>query len=121
MNWDDADAVRKYMAEASAKHYRANHEKRKQQLRDQTKRRKSLVFEHYSLSCACCAETNIHFLTIDHIDGDGSSHRKVIGQGGRAFYQWLIKNNFPGRFQMLCFNCNHAKSIYGVCPHQEIT
>ena len=37
-----------------------------------------------------------------------------------ALNQWLITNNFPMGFQILCWNCNVAKGILGVCPHQEI-
>jgi hypothetical protein len=33
-------------------------------------------------------------------------------------YRWLAKKNFPEGFQVLCANCNVAKSQNGVCPHQ---
>lgn len=61
------------------------------------------------------------FLTIDHINGDGWQHRQIEGiQPGTQLYRWLKRNGFPkDRFQLLCFNCNCAKSIYGVCPHKE--
>ncbi len=53
-----------------------------------------------------------------HINGGGSKHRKELGLIGRAFYAWLVHNNFPSGFQTLCHNCNQAKSLYGICPHQ---
>jgi hypothetical protein len=34
------------------------------------------------------------------------------------FYRWLITNNFPDDFQILCHNCNYAKS-HGGCPHKR--
>ena len=78
-------------------------------------RDKSLVFSYYGSSCACCGEGNIAFLTIDHIAGGGSAHRKSFGG---SIYRWLKLNNFPSGFQTLCMNCNFAKSkIVGGCPH----
>jgi len=84
---------------------------------------KTKVIVHYGGKCACCGESNLAFLTIDHVNNDGAEHRKQISscRGGSRFYQWLIKNNFPEepKLQVLCWNCNHAKEIYGICPHQK--
>jgi hypothetical protein len=74
------------------------------------------VFNHYGHSCKCCGETEPNFLQIDHIDGGGNKHRKLIGRS--HLYSWLVKNNYPKGFQVLCTNCNFAKGHYGVCPHQ---
>lgn len=82
---------------------------------------KMQVFLHYSngvIQCACCGELEIKFLSIDHIEGRKKfNHGK--GFGGVKLYNWLIKNNFPDGFQILCINCNWAKGIYKICPHQE--
>lgn len=75
--------------------------------------------------CACCGETEIAFLTLDHIDGDGKAHRaELTAQEGRPmagynFYRWLEAHGFPPGIQCLCFNCNVAKRTYRACPHQE--
>jgi len=66
------------------------------------------------IQCACCHEKQIEFLTIDHINNDGQAHRKTLTTG---FYQWIKNNNFPKGFQVLCMNCNWAKSLFGKCPH----
>lgn len=83
---------------------------------------KTKVIEAYGgRKCACdgCLETNIKFLTIDHINGGGSADREKYGSGG-TFYRYLIKNNFPSGFQILCFNCNCGKNANnGVCPHMD--
>ena len=74
---------------------------------------------HYSngkMSCNCCGESIKDFLGIDHENNDGAKHRKEIG-GGSKLYKWLIDNNFPDGFQVLCHNCNLAKGFYGRCPH----
>ncbi len=78
------------------------------------------VLTHYGGNppkCACCGEPIIEFLTIDHIHGGGTQHRKLIGYGN--LYRWLIKNNFPEGFQVLCANCQLGKRIKGVCPHED--
>jgi len=74
--------------------------------------------EHYSggdVKCNCCAEDAEQFMCIDHIDGGGSEHRKTLKIG---IYRWLITNDFPEGFQVLCHNCNLAKGFYGKCPHE---
>lgn len=78
------------------------------------------VFAYYGDSCVCCGEHDPIFLCIDHINNDGKKHREVNNvKTGNMFYRWLVKNNFPSGFQVLCYNCNTAKSINnGVCPHQ---
>lgn len=77
-----------------------------------------MALEHYGgspPSCRCCGETIIEFLSFDHINGGGSKHRKS-GIGNMSY--WLVKNNFPIGFQILCHNCNQAKAYYGQCPHK---
>jgi hypothetical protein len=78
------------------------------------------VYEAYGGSiCACCGETELAFLSIDHIDGGVGKHRQEIGGTAATLIRWLIKNNFPAGFQVLCFNCNRGKHINGgICPHQ---
>lgn len=79
---------------------------------------KMKVFNHYSngkMECACCKEKYLEFLTIDHINGGGNKHRKIVV--GSHIYQWLVSNNFPKGYQILCMNCNWAKGHFGICPH----
>ena len=79
-------------------------------------RLKLAVITHYGGVCICCRESHIGFLSIDHINGGGTQHRVRIGG---HLYEWLIKNNYPEGFQVLCLNCNFAKHLYGRCPHQD--
>lgn len=70
--------------------------------------------------CACCGETHREFLAVDHIHGGGNKHRREIGTLGWDFYKWLVDHKFPEGFQLLCHNCNFAKSHGAcVCPHQK--
>lgn len=78
---------------------------------------KRLVMKYYGDKCACCGESERAFLSIDHIDNSGAYHRKNKTQGA-SLYVWLKRNAFPQGFQILCYNCNWAKSRAGGCPHQ---
>lgn len=80
-------------------------------------RMKDIVFSHYGNKCACCGEEESAFLSIDHINGGGNKHRKSSGKNILSF---LIKNNFPQGFQLLCYNCNISKGMIGACPHEYI-
>lgn len=86
------------------------------------KKMKYKIFDHYSNGkncCACCGENEKDFLTIDHVAENGAEHRKQIGRASDKLHNWLIKNNFPAGYQILCFNCNCARSYRGkgTCPH----
>ena len=76
------------------------------------------IFEAYGNACACCGETTLEFLTIDHVNNDGAEHRRTIGRGDYMMRD-IIKREFPPDFQLLCWNCNGAKGAYGVCPHER--
>lgn len=80
--------------------------------------RKNVLF-HYSngaMSCACCGESYQEFLSIDHINGNGSKHCKEINM---PLYRFLKKQNYPPGYRVLCRNCNQADGYYGKCPHQD--
>lgn len=73
----------------------------------------------YGGKCSCCGETELRFLTIDHMEGNGREHRKKIGRGWR-FYIWLSKRGYPTKgYRLLCYNCNCARGQYGECPHEK--
>ncbi len=84
------------------------------------------VIKGYGGKCQCprCGITTPEFLTLDHINNDGALRRKMLGNKeiGATLYQRLIKEGFPrGVYQLLCLNCNGAKSFFGKCPHTEQT
>ncbi len=56
------------------------------------------------------------------------SERELVKLGyssskrGQVLHKWVIENNFPKGFQILCHNCNYAKGIKrnkNKCPHQK--
>lgn len=76
---------------------------------------------HYSqnkLVCACCGEPCVHFLSLDHVKGDGATRKRNGEPQGSPIYVYLRKRNWPEGFQVLCFNCNWGKGQGLVCPHQ---
>lgn len=78
------------------------------------------VLTHYSgelIMCKCCGEKEMKFLSIDHIDGGGNMHRRSIKYA--SLTEWLYRNKYPKGYQILCYNCNSAKGIYGICPHKS--
>lgn len=83
------------------------------------RRNRMVVIEHYGGKCACCGETQIQFLALDHIHGGGSAHRREIGLKGATFYAWIVRQDFPLGYRVLCHNCNLAIGFYGKCPHQN--
>lgn len=83
---------------------------------------RSRVITNYGDKCTCCEEARHEFLSIDHVNNDGSAHRRKIKKHSGAFYSWLDKQEFqPDKYQILCRNCNCAKSEYKVCPHNSTT
>lgn len=114
-----------------AKPYYAKSQKKRmpvklQWQRDRSKKVKAIVFAHYGNKCVCCGESTPEFLTIDHSERNGSvdprchypgkpKHYRVTG--GR-WYAVIIKLGFPADLRLLCWNCNHAEHIHGICPHK---
>ena len=93
------------------------------------------ILQHYSKAlsnsdipcCRCCGEdSHTHFLALDHIAGrkEMDSEPELVKLGYSSslmlgtLQTWIIKNNFPKGFQILCHNCNSAKGFYGKCPHE---
>jgi hypothetical protein len=104
--------------------YAKSPENRAKAAASETKRRLATrieTFTAYGGKCSCCGESHQEFLTIDHINGGGTKHRREIGAGeGVRFYRWLKQQGFPQNdYQCLCMNCNHAIGLQGYCPHDR--
>lgn len=97
------------------------YQKHKKEQLEKAKERKikqrKIVIEHYGSKCSCCGENQYEFLTIEHKNGGGCKHRKKIGAASMA--RFIIKNNFPPEYDILCYNCNCAKAFSGICPHKK--
>jgi len=121
---DWAKSHRQYYNNAVKKWRKQNHKKELMRIRLREKNIKIKVMTHYSNGqpiCACCGESLLGFLTIDHINGCGSKHRKELGGNGTKLYRWLIRNNYPKGYQVLCYNCNCGRDKNGgICPHKSM-
>lgn len=77
------------------------------------------VIAYYSNNtnkCACCGYNLYAGLTIDHINGGGRKHTSTKGVGmGSSLINWLVQNNYPTGFQILCANCNRIKGTQPKC------
>jgi len=70
--------------------------------------------------CRCCGKnSHVDFLSIDHILGkkemDLIPELVEMGYSSKLtdlkLSNWIIDNNFPEYFQILCHNCNTAKGL----------
>lgn len=101
-------------------YYRKNRDRELAQAKDRHVSLKANAYQAYGgARCSCCGEHRLPFLSLDHMDGKGSQHRRSIGRGSNI-YAWLRDNGYPPGFQVLCHNCNHGRYLNGgVCPHAE--
>lgn len=95
--------------DANRERVRAYTRRRAAELRDE-------VLTAYGNACACCDERTHEFLTIDHINGGGTAHRREVG---RHVYEQLRRQGFPAGYRVLCWNCNWAYRLSGDCPHRQ--
>lgn len=100
--------------------YYKDHEATKAKRRIENQRYRVLwkkqVVEAYGGKCICCGESEIAFLTIEHLNHDGLKHRTAMGGWNRHYFD-IIKQNFPKIYTILCMNCNWATRYKKVCPH----
>lgn len=86
------------------------------------RKRRWAVLAHYGglpPKCACCGEDKYEFLSIEHKEGNPDMRTVKERRNGIRIEEWLIKNNFPEGFAVLCFNCNLARGFHGFCPHKN--
>lgn len=110
----------------AARYYQQNRESCRSQQNQYHKayirRLKKDVISAYGGCCVCCGESELVFLTLDHVNGGGGKHRKQ--NKAAKIYQRLRRLQYPEAldghvFRVLCFNCNWA--VYrGGCPHGGI-
>jgi len=115
---------RKHSNKKQREYYLKNIDKLREYYRNRSKlfpqkKYKNEVISGYGGKCNCCGETNIIFLTVDHVNNDGAEQRRFNrSESGNSLYRKIVKNNFPAEYQILCYNCNIGKyHNKGVCPH----
>jgi hypothetical protein len=58
--------------------------------------------------CLSCGFANQLALQVDHVNGNGSAHRRSVGNSHACTLLRLVKEN-PDDYQLLCANCNVIK------------
>lgn len=127
-SWWCIDCSRAYAKEkgprSNKKWYTRNSEQKRAYAHTWRKALRLQILQHYSGQeiplCACCGDTHLEFLALDHINGGGTKHRKSYKSNSSIHvYSQLRKTGFPPGFRVLCHNCNQALGAYGYCPHQR--
>ena len=81
---------------------------------------KKEVLTHYCSGkkpyCVCCGYDELVGLTLDHIHGRKNIPTDEAKLDGHKLRSRLKKKNYPKNYQVLCFNCNSAKSDKDTCP-----
>jgi len=81
---------------------------------------KKEVLTHYCSGdkphCVCCGYDELEGLTIDHVYGRKNIPADEAKLDGGKLRSLLKKKNYPKDYQVLCFNCNAAKSDKDTCP-----
>ena len=88
--------------------------------REQRAKFREAAVTGYGHKCICCGVSETVFLEIHHPEGNGKVDRKEKG-GSLYFYRWLVENNFPQGYELVCANCHKAihQSKDGICPHKQ--
>lgn len=94
--------------------YRANQDHYYRRMKIYYIKLKIEALTHYSTkpypACVRCGITDIRVLSIDHINGGGSTHRlHQVGHGGAHLYAFLKRNSWPEGYQTLCMNDQFKK------------
>jgi hypothetical protein len=95
-----------------------NRDRRKETNKILNSYRRKTFLDMYGNKCACCGETIVEFLTIEHKNGQKGLPEHKKKSGGRA-YKIAIQEYRPDLYEILCWNCNCARGRYGYCPHQK--
>ena len=63
-------------------------------------------------TCRMCGQGDQDVLCVDHINDNGADHRRTDPRTNNGrIWRWLMQNDYPTGFQILCFNCNTKKEI----------
>lgn len=87
---------------------------------------KRAAIEAYGGRCYCCGVDELNFLALDHVNGDGAEHRRLLKEeglckgSGEHFYRYLRRFGWPNvpPLRVACHNCNSATTYGRTCPHR---
>lgn len=105
-----AECRLKHKKEVMLKNNAKNKVKNNTRNKNRNQQIKYECYRHYSNGepkCKNCGNTDIRVLTMDHVDGSGYEHRKIIKS--RQITRVLKAKGFPEGYQVLCMNCQFIK------------
>jgi hypothetical protein len=103
---------------ATATYRKKHREKLAKKNKERYKKLKADLIRLYGSQCACCGETSVEFLALDHVHRDGTFHRAF--ENPKSLYARLVKENRRlSEYRLLCHNCTCSLGFYGYCPHEE--
>ena len=108
------------MRESSNRSHARHRQVRNQRVTERNRQLRIEIIMNLGGKCACCGETEMKFLCLDHIKGGGRrEYSKVTGP--LTLYRQVKKEGFPkDKYRVLCWNCNSALGFYGSCPHSDL-
>src|SRR6266478_2497659 len=114
------------MADSQASLYLKEHPEKRAVYNERSKKRYVLLrrdaMAKLGNTCACCAESESVFLSIDHINNDACIDRKNGIRGAYMILKKILNDPEADKhYQVLCYNCNMAKARNkGYCPHPSL-
>lgn len=127
MPWKDINKRREYQRNYAKKCRTANPEKYRiaahlwavahpEKMRAAHTAPKRKFIAEFGGACQCCGVTYYEFLTLEHLNGRGEHERGITGH---VMYRKARAEGYPkDKYGLLCFNCNSAKGLFGICPHE---
>lgn len=96
-----------YMKSYNPEYYKKNRLEMLKRTAERTEKLRLIILEHYGNKCNWrgCSIDDLDMLQIDHINNDGHVDQKN-GRIGGNLYRYLINNNFPSGYRVLCANHN---------------
>ncbi len=107
--------------EKQREYYHRDPQKFNQRIKDRRKLRRLEMIERLGGKCACCGETELIFLCLDHIKGGGRREYEKAGGPHGVWRRAIAEGLPPDKYRILCWNCNAALGIFGFCPHSDLT
>lgn len=83
-------------------------------------RLRTAVLDKMGGKCTCCGESCYSMLEIDHVNNDGTEHRKLRANN-YGLYRDIINDECRYAVRLLCRNCNtsRARITGGGCEHDR--
>jgi hypothetical protein len=115
----DPEAVQR-LRESSNRSHQKHKKVRNAAMTERNRKFRRDIIEELGGKCACCGETELIFLCLDHIKGGGRrEYEKATGP--LSVWRAAKREGLPrDKYRVLCWNCNSAIGMHGRCPHSDL-